>query len=86
MINTENIILKLILSETKTKLDKLVAMAEEEEAKAEEKRKLIVEEKKRVEEARKKILEQKGAKEDTVANHQGHNHLLFRLADPISTL
>ena len=58
----------MFLSETKSKLDKLVAMAEEEEAKAEEKRKLILEEKKRVEEARKKILEEKdaNANEDTV--------------------
>ena len=58
------------LSETKTKLDKLVAMAKEEEAKAEEKRKLILEEQKRVEEARKKILEEKGANEDTVSNKE----------------
>jgi len=48
-------------AETKSKLDKLVAMAEEEEAKAEEKRKLILEEKRRVEEARKKILEENSA-------------------------
>ena len=58
------------LSETKTKLDKLVAMAKEEEAKAEEKRKLILEEQKRVEEARKKILEEKGANKDTVSNKE----------------
>ena len=52
--------IQFFLPETKTKLDKLVAMAEEEEKKAEEKRKLILEEKKRVEEARKKILGGKG--------------------------
>ena len=51
-------------------MDKLVAMAEEEEAKAEEKRKMILEEKKRVEDARKKILEDKGDSEDTVTNKE----------------
>ena len=47
-----------------------MAMAEEEEAKAEEKRKMILEEKKRVEVARKKILEEKDANEQTVTNKE----------------